>query len=158
MELVVRTASADDTRAAGEALASLLQPGDAVVLCGDLGAGKTTFVQGVASGLGIGTTVTSPTFTLVKRYDGRLPLTHADVFRLRRVQEVIDLGLEESDGVLFVEWGDVVEELFPEERLRIKLTTEPDGSRRVMVGAAGTSWAGRWERLEQALESWTERP
>ncbi len=158
MELVVRTASAEETRAAGEALAPLLQPGDAVVLCGDLGAGKTTLVQGVARGLGIGTTVTSPTFTLVKQYDGRLPLTHADVFRLRRVQDVIDLGLEESDGVVVVEWGDVVEDLFSGERLRIRLTTSPDDSRRVVVAATGGSWTGRWERLEQAFEPWTERP
>ena len=158
MELVLRTATPEETRAVGEALSGLLQVGDAVVLCGDLGAGKTTLVQGVARGLGVDIPVTSPTFTLVKEYEGRLPLTHADVFRLERVQEVVDLGLEESAGVVFVEWGNVVEDLFPEERLRIELVTTADGTRRVAATAAGPSWSGRWERLEQALEPWTEPP
>jgi tRNA threonylcarbamoyladenosine biosynthesis protein TsaE len=158
MELVLQTASADGTRAVGQALAPLLSPGDAVVLCGDLGAGKTTLVQGVARGLGVARAITSPTFTLVKEYDGRVPLTHADVFRLRRVQDVIELGLEESNGVVIVEWGNVVEELFGPERLRVELTTNIDERRRLRFAATGRSWAGRWERLEQALERWVERP
>lgn len=158
MEVVLRTASPGDTRAAGEALAGLLQPGDAVVLSGDLGAGKTTLVQGVALGLGIDAVVTSPTFMLVKEYDGRLPLTHVDVFRLQRLRDVLDLELEGSDGVMFVEWGNVVEELLPSERLRIELTTDADDGRRIMVTSGDRSWTGRWERLEQALEPWMERP
>jgi tRNA threonylcarbamoyladenosine biosynthesis protein TsaE len=158
MEVVLQTSSPDDTRAAGEALAELLQTGDAIVLCGDLGAGKTTLVQGVARGLGIDAVVTSPTFTLVKEYEGRLPLTHVDVFRLQRLQDVVDLELEESDGVMFIEWGDVVEDLLPEERLRIELTTDVDDARRLVVESEDRSWTGRWERLEQALEPWTERP
>jgi tRNA threonylcarbamoyladenosine biosynthesis protein TsaE len=158
MEVVLQTSSPDDTRAAGEALAELLQTGDAIVLCGDLGAGKTTLVQGVARGLGIDAVVTSPTFTLVKEYEGRLPLTHVDVFRLQRLQDVVDLELEESDGVMFIEWGNVVEDLLPEERLRIELTTDVDDARRLVVASEDRSWTGRWERLEQALEPWTERP
>lgn len=157
MELVLQTGSADGTRAVGEALAPLLHPGDAVVLCGDLGAGKTTLVQGVARGLGVERVITSPTFTLVKEYDGRVPLTHADVFRLRRVQDVIDLGLEESVGVVFVEWGDLVEDLFGPERLRVELTTKIGERRRLGFAAIGGSWTQRWERLEQALERWVER-
>lgn len=158
MELVLRTATPEDTRAVGEVLSRLLQPGDSVFLGGDLGAGKTTLVQGVARGLGVDVPVTSPTFTLVKEYEGRLPLTHADVFRLERVQDVVDLGLEESTGVLFVEWGSVVEDLFPAERLRIELGMDSNETRRLAVAGAGSSWAARWERLEQALEPWTESP
>jgi tRNA threonylcarbamoyladenosine biosynthesis protein TsaE len=158
MELVLQTASADDTRAVGRALAPLLCARDALVLCGDLGAGKTTLVQGIARGLDVAPAITSPTFTLVKEYDGRVPLTHADVFRLGRVQDVIDLGLEESAGVVAVEWGNVVEDLFGPERLRVELTTNVDERRRIRLAAVGGSWARRWERLEQALERWVERP
>ena len=157
MELVLQTVSADDTRAVGLALAPLLQAGDAVVLSGDLGAGKTTLVQGVARGLGVARPVTSPTFTLVKEYEGRVPLTHADVYRLRRLQDVIDLGLEESDGVLFVEWGNVIEDLLGPEHLGVELVRVVDERRRLGFTALGRSWSHRWERLEQALDRWAER-
>jgi tRNA threonylcarbamoyladenosine biosynthesis protein TsaE len=159
MRVELRTGTAEDTREVGEALATLLRPGDAVSLTGELGAGKTTLVQGVARGLAITDLVVSPTFTLVREYRGRLPLVHADVYRLDRVQDVIDLGLEDSwerEGVLFVEWGDVVPELFPEDRLEIELTTpDPEGDeRRLVISAAGASWAPRWERLEGTVERW----
>lgn len=155
MELVLQTASADDTRDVGTTLAPMLERGDVVVLSGDLGAGKTTLVQGVAQGLDVAIPVTSPTFTLVKEYDGRIPLTHGDVYRLGRVQDVVELGLEESDGVVFIEWGDVVEDLFAAERLRMELTTGSDENRRLLLTGTGRSWARRWERLEHTLEPWT---
>lgn len=156
MDLALQTVTAADTREVGAALASLLRRGDAVVLSGDLGAGKTTLVQGVARGLDVGVAVTSPTFTLVKEYEGTLPLTHVDIYRLRRVQDVVDLGLEEHDGVVFVEWGNVVEDLFGPDRLSIELTFEPGDGRRLRLSSGGASWSGRWERLEQRLEPWTE--
>ena len=84
--IVLLTASADETRAVGGAVASLLRPGDVVALSGDLGSGKTVFVQGAARALGVDEPVVSPTFTLVREYAGRLPVTHVDVFRLGRVQ------------------------------------------------------------------------
>ena len=110
---IVETATADDTRAVGAALAGLLVPGDVLVLTGDLGAGKTTLTQGIAKGLGATEHVASPTFTLVREYlTGRLPVAHVDVYRLRRAQDVLDLALDEldggHDGVLIVEWGDAV--------------------------------------------------
>ncbi len=118
MRIDVRAESAEQTREVGEAIASLLRARDAVVLTGELGAGKTTFVQGVARGLGIEEHVVSPTFTLVKEYSGILDLAHVDVYRLDRIQDVVDLGLEElggGDDVLLVEWGDTIEELLPGE-------------------------------------------
>jgi len=160
MRVELRTGTAEDTRAVGEALAAFLQPGDAVALTGELGAGKTTLVQGVARGLHVEDHVVSPTFTLVREYRGRLPLVHADVYRLDRLQDVIDLGLEDSwerEGVLVVEWGDAVRQLLPETLLEIELTApgpEEDARRLVLTGE-GASWAGRWEHLEGALDRWS---
>ncbi|HYX79442.1 MAG TPA: tRNA (adenosine(37)-N6)-threonylcarbamoyltransferase complex ATPase subunit type 1 TsaE, partial [Actinomycetota bacterium] len=103
-----------DTRAIGEAIAGLLRSGDALALTGELGAGKTTLVKGLAAGLGYPGPVASPTFTLVREYrGGRLDVLHVDVYRLDHVQDVLDLGLDDAlaDGraVLVVEWGDAVE-------------------------------------------------
>jgi tRNA threonylcarbamoyladenosine biosynthesis protein TsaE len=162
MEAVLRAATADDTRAVGEALAHVLMPRDAVLLTGELGAGKTTFVQGVAKGLGVEDRVVSPTFTLIKEYSGRLDVAHVDVYRLDRVQDVVDLGLDElgqGEDVLLVEWGDVIEELLPDERLQVELTGEdPDGGsdvRRIALSGRGPTWDERWFELLDALVPWT---
>lgn len=158
MELRLRAATAEDTRAIGDAIAALLVPGDAIALTGELGAGKTTFAQGLARGLGFAGAVVSPTFTLVREYrGGRLPVIHADVYRLDRVQDVLDLGLEEQaeDGVLLVEWGDAVEALLPQDHLVIELTVPAGDERSVRLLADGGSWSLRWERLERALEPWS---
>jgi tRNA threonylcarbamoyladenosine biosynthesis protein TsaE len=157
MRIELRAPAAEDTRAIGEAIASLLRAGDAVALTGELGAGKTTFVQGVARGLGFAGHVVSPTFTLVREYQGRLRVHHVDIYRLERVQDVMDLGLDEmaDEGVLLVEWGDAVEALLPADHLLIELTV-PGGeeTRRLALDGVGDSWAVRWERLEQAVEPW----
>jgi tRNA threonylcarbamoyladenosine biosynthesis protein TsaE len=157
MFIEIETETPDRTRELGQALASLLQPRDTVVLTGDLGAGKTTLVQGIGLGLGVEDHVASPTFTLIREYSGRLDVAHVDVYRLERVQDVVDLALDELGGpdrVLLVEWGDAVSDLLPEDRLRVELTTaRPDSeTRRIAITPQGGSWAGRWERLEHALE------
>lgn len=162
MPLEVRTDSAEETREVGEAIAALLRARDAVVLTGDLGAGKTTFVQGVARGLGIEGQVSSPTFTLVKEYSGILDVAHVDVYRLERLQDVVDLGLEElggGDDVLLVEWGDTIEELLPDDRLRVTLTTgaSDDERRSIAITATGPLWAERFAALEAAVMPWTVR-
>jgi tRNA threonylcarbamoyladenosine biosynthesis protein TsaE len=158
--LELRARTAEDTREVGEAMSASLRARDAVVLTGELGAGKTTFVQGVARGLGIEDQVSSPTFTLVKEYRGILDIAHVDVYRLERVQDVVDLGLDElgdGEGVLLVEWGDAVEDLLPDERLRVELTTEDLESdvRRLRVSALGASWQERWGALEVAVAPWS---
>jgi len=165
MELVLRTETPDDTRAVGAAIAPLLAPRDVVVLTGELGAGKTTFVQGVATGLGAQEHVASPTFTLVREYpSGRVPLAHVDIYRLERVQEVLDLALDEledGEGVLLIEWGDAVEELLSEDRLTVELITAHEShgeARRLTLGARGPSCARRWAELELAVESWGAQP
>lgn len=160
MRIQLRTETADETRAVGGAVAELLGPRDTVVLTGDLGAGKTTLVQGIGRALGVGEHVASPTFTLIREYTGRLDVAHVDVYRLERMQDVVDLGLDEVGGpdrVLLVEWGDAVEDLLPGDRLRIELTA-PDplsDARLIVVEPSGGSWAARWERLEQAVRAWT---
>jgi tRNA threonylcarbamoyladenosine biosynthesis protein TsaE len=158
MRLDLRAPTAGDTRSIGEGLAPLLMPGDAIALTGELGAGKTTLVQGLARGLGYERHVQSPTFTLVREYrSGRLPIVHADVYRLERVQDVVELDLEQSaeDGVLLVEWGDVVESLLPPGHLVIELTMPGLGDERVVrIDSQGHAWLPRWERLERALEPW----
>jgi tRNA threonylcarbamoyladenosine biosynthesis protein TsaE len=161
MEVDLRAATAEDTRAIGEALAPLLRPRDAVVLTGELGAGKTTFVQGVARGLEIEDQIVSPTFTLIKEYEGRLDVAHVDVYRLDRVQDVVDLGLDElgtGEDVLLVEWGDAVEALLPPDRLRVELTTEDpsgqDEARRIQVTGVGETWTERWAEALDALRPW----
>ena len=163
MELLLRTATADDTRGVGAAIAPLLRISDVVVLTGELGAGKTTLVRGIATGLGAAEHVASPTFTLVREYvTGRLPVAHVDVFRLDRVQDVVDLALDELEGgacVLIVEWGDAVEELLPDDRLRVELTTEdPVGetdARRITITSAGASWLERADELAAVTDPWS---
>jgi tRNA threonylcarbamoyladenosine biosynthesis protein TsaE len=155
------TRAPEETRNVGEALAGLLVPGDVVSLTGDLGAGKTCLVQGAARGLGVEEPVGSPTFVLVREYrGGQLPVYHLDVYRLDRLQEVIDLGFEDlldPEGVVFVEWGSVIDALLPDSFLEIELTVPGDGEeRRLALSARGPAWAERWERLEQILVPWSE--
>ncbi len=121
--LELTTSGPDDTRAFAAALAPLLQPGDVVALSGDLGAGKTCFVQGAIRGLGVDARVTSPTFVLVRHYEGRLPIVHCDVYRLDRLQDVHDLGDDvlAPEVVTFLEWADAVRPLLPDDRLEIEL-------------------------------------
>jgi tRNA threonylcarbamoyladenosine biosynthesis protein TsaE len=106
--------------------------------------------------------VASPTFTLVREYTGRLDIAHVDVYRLERVQDVVDLALDELGGpdrVLLIEWGDAVSDLLPADRLRVELTTQRADaeSRRIVMTPQGRSWAVRWERLEQVLDPFRSR-
>lgn len=150
--LVGEVADADATTARARALADVLEAGDVVVLAGDLGAGKTTFAKGLGVGLGVAGTVVSPTFTLAREYPGRLRMVHADVYRLDRVQELLDLGLDDlaaDDAVLVVEWGDVVADVLATDRLVLRLDFVADApdARRITV-----SWhGGRWERRRTAV-------
>jgi tRNA threonylcarbamoyladenosine biosynthesis protein TsaE len=157
--LELATHGPEETKKAAGAIAGLLQPGDVVSLSGDLGAGKTTFVQGAAEALGVSEPVTSPTFVLVREYrTGQLPLYHLDVYRLERLQEVLDLGLDDlldPHGALFIEWGSVIDSLLPDDVLGVDFTLpDDDEERRLSVAGRGRSWAGRWERLEAVLGAW----
>jgi tRNA threonylcarbamoyladenosine biosynthesis protein TsaE len=151
--------SADDTRALGVRLAAVLRAGDVVVLTGDLGAGKTVLAKGIAAGLGVSEPVVSPTFTIVREYEGDIPLQHLDVYRLEHLQEVIDLGLDELlDGhaVTIVEWGEAVSALLTADRLEVSLMLLPpeeadDDTRVVELHGVGPAWAARSGALAAAV-------
>lgn len=121
--LEIRSNSPDTTKAIGEKLGRFLEAGDVVALYGDLGAGKTCFAQGVARGLGILSNVTSPTFVLLREYEGRLPLYHFDAYRLNGAEDFTQLGGEEylsGNGVSVIEWAERVAEALPEDRLEVE--------------------------------------
>ena len=154
-----RTTSADETRQVAAALEPLLQAGDVVLLSGDLGAGKTVFTQGLAAALGVAEQVTSPTFTLAQSYEGRLRLHHLDVYRLENLGEVLDLDLPElleDDGVVCVEWGEVLIPELPRNFLRIRIgLAGPDDSpdmRIFEVDTIGPSWLARANALAEAWQ------
>jgi tRNA threonylcarbamoyladenosine biosynthesis protein TsaE len=148
-----------DTQRLAAAMAEVLRPGDVVVLSGDLGAGKTTFVQGLAAALGVEEAVTSPTFALVRPYrcarDDVRTLLHADVYRLDQLAEIADLGLAElvEDGaVAVVEWGERALPVLGHEVLLVELGPgEGDQERRLQVVAQGAGWADRLPAVEAAL-------
>jgi tRNA threonylcarbamoyladenosine biosynthesis protein TsaE len=135
--------SADETASFGWAQAATLRRGDVVALCGDLGAGKTQFVKGLAAGLNSEATVTSPTFTLIHEYvGGRLPLYHFDFYRLDDEDEALKIGLDEylnGDGVCVIEWADKFPELLPPETKWYRFTHRTDGARAIEEVEAGRS-------------------
>jgi tRNA threonylcarbamoyladenosine biosynthesis protein TsaE len=144
--------SAERTREVGMAISSVLRPGDVVSLGGELGAGKTCLTQGIARGLGIATHITSPTFVIMREYEGATPLVHLDVYRLQRLGELTDLGAEEvfrDDAVAVVEWGDHVEPLLPASHLRVDLSYHDEG-RWLRLDPRG-GFASRTRLLRDAL-------
>ncbi len=159
MSAAATTASVEETRALAEAVAALARPGDVVVLAGDLGAGKTAFVQGFGRGLGVQERITSPTFTLVHVYDGRLPIHHLDVYRLEQLSEALDLGLPEmldEGGVVLIEWGEAILPVLPHDFLEVRLTFgEGDDDRIISLRSVGPAWAPRRDALAGVISAWT---
>jgi len=127
--------NAAETKAVGERLAREIQTGDVLALVGDLGAGKTQFVKGLAKGLGSAAVVTSPTFTLVHEYQGsRLPIYHFDFYRLRSAQEIIQLGFDDyvfGDGITLIEWADRYPDLIPRTATWISFVSQAENSRMI---------------------------
>ncbi len=140
MKLEVRTNSVNETESVGEAFARSLEAGAVVAMYGDLGAGKTAFVRGMARGLGSEARVTSPTFTIVNEYPGRLPLFHFDMYRLASSDELFDIGWEDylsRDGVCVVEWSENVSDAFDGSETEIRIERLDETSRRITIGKAG---------------------
>lgn len=153
--------SATDTHAIASAVAALVRPRDVIILAGDMGAGKTAFTVGFARALSVSDDdqVSSPTFTLVHSYEsGRIPIVHADLYRLNTVGEVADLGIREqvdAGAVALIEWGDVVADMLG-DALTVHLRHSDDGDdvRDITVSVTGHGWDSRWDRLRESLRQW----
>ena len=134
----ILTASEEETSSAGERLGASLQSGAVLLLYGDLGAGKTAFVRGLARGLGApDEEVTSPTFTIVQEYPGRVTLYHVDLYRLEE-REVDDLGLEElvlGDGIVAIEWAERWRER-PDDAVEVRIEDNGEDARRIRISGA----------------------
>ena len=137
--VTIATRSTSQTQELGCRLGQRAEKGDLLLLTGALGAGKTTFAQGIAWGLGVQEYVHSPTFLIVHVYPGRLPLYHLDLYRLDDPREVEDLDLEEmlTQGVCVVEWAEKALSLFPPEHLRIEITETPADGRKLLLAPVG---------------------
>ena len=149
MEYHISTNSASESMQFGEDLAGILNSGDVITLEGDLGAGKTTFTKGIATGLRITDTVSSPTFTMIKEYEGSLKLYHLDAYRLEFSDE--DLGFDEyiyGTGVTVIEWAQYIEDYLPEDRLAITIDYLDEDRRRIHLKPYGV----RYIQLVQAIK------
>ena len=146
-----KVASVEAMKQLAATLAPYVHPGDAVVLSGDLGAGKTQFVQGVATALGVRDAVCSPTFNILLTYpEARVPLYHFDLYRLDDDEQLDDIGFYETvegDGVSFVEWGDKFLQAMPYNYLDVRISANADESRTVRIHAIG-------DRARQLLYVW----
>ena len=135
--MLIQTHSAEETRALGEKLSGRLQAGDVVVLEGELGAGKSELARGIARGLGVKETVTSPSFTILNVYEsGRIPLYHFDWYRLESAEELYELGMDEylgGDGIAVVEWAERCPEVVPEGSMRIRIEATGEDERNIEI-------------------------
>lgn len=144
----------------GASLSPVLLPGDVISLSGDLGAGKTAFVQGVATALGVEGRVTSPTFTIVHEYEARYPIVHLDVYRLNSFQEVIDLGFEEyldPQAIVLIEWGEAIAPMLPRRHLEIDIRRAADSGsddeRCVIFRPHGPDWVRKVQAMRSTAET-----
>ena len=161
--LKLHSHSLEQTQLLGSYLGELAQKGDAFLLVGDLGTGKTCLIQGIARGLGVEEYAFSPSFVIVRQYHGRLPLYHVDLYRLDRVEEIADLGLEEylyGDGVCVIEWAEKGLQLLPQNNLLIKLNyvSKCETQRTIYLKSKGERYLGLIKQLKSTLSkeiSWS---
>jgi len=153
MEMVIQTRSASETIRIGKRIGSHLRAGDVVALVGELGAGKTQFIKGLATGAGIGkpTYISSPSFTLINEYPGKVPFYHIDLFRLKSQKEAEGLGLEDylqGRGITAIEWADKIPSFLPDEMLSIHIVYTGKNRRSVEISGKGK----RYEDLINELK------
>ncbi|GED61282.1 tRNA (adenosine(37)-N6)-threonylcarbamoyltransferase complex ATPase subunit type 1 TsaE [Brevibacillus formosus] len=149
MSYTWRLTGAQETQRFAEQLAGLLEPGDFLAMEGDLGAGKTTFTQGLAKGLGVRQVVNSPTFTIIKEYQGRLPLYHMDVYRVG--DDPGSLGLDDyffGEGVCVVEWASLIEDVLPTDRMTVFLRREGEEQRMIELVPQGNRYVKLCEEFD----------
>lgn len=151
-QLTIQISNEQDTERIAKRLAALCFPGAVIAMDGDLGAGKTRLTRAIAQALGIEANVNSPTFTIVKEYEGSgLPLYHMDVYRISE-QEAAELGLEEyfeGDGVSIVEWASIITDLLPPERMELYIEVTGASSRRISLKAYGERYDAWIDALQE---------
>jgi tRNA threonylcarbamoyladenosine biosynthesis protein TsaE len=154
--LEILSSTPEATREFGHQIGTLLQAGDVIALTGDLGAGKTCCIQGIARGLGVPETIaiTSPTYTLIHEYRGRVPVYHFDVYRLGCEEDLYDLGYEEyfyGDGVTLIEWADRIHSFLPDDYCVIHLHIGSDGTRTLQCQGQGPRSADLLNALQNRI-------
>jgi len=147
--LKIKLSNLKETESFGLKLGSLLMPGDILCLNGDLGAGKTTMTQSIGKGLGVDDYITSPTFTLINEYKGRIWVYHFDVYRLENVEDLYDIGFDEyfyGHGVCIIEWAEKIEKLLPEDRIVIDIKKGKETDERIL------SISGQGSRYKEIIK------
>lgn len=156
-ELQLTSHSPEQTQSLGVSLGKLAQLGDIFLLNGNLGSGKTCLTQGIAWGLGVKEHAFSPSFIIVREYQGRLPLYHIDLYRLDHIEEIINLALEEylyGNGICVIEWADKGMEVMPEENMLITLSYISPTDRSICLKPNGDRYKVMLESLHRDLETW----
>jgi tRNA threonylcarbamoyladenosine biosynthesis protein TsaE len=149
----IETRSFEETVEFGRKLGEIMGPGDIICLSGDLGTGKTALTNGIAKSLGITSYITSPTFTLVNEYEGRLPLYHFDVYRIADPDEMFDIGFDEyinGGGITIIEWGEQISEILPEEIIRVNIKKNLNKGldvRELSIEFVGEKYSGYQDKL-----------
>ena len=141
MRWTLRTSNSDETLLFGRKLGETLVGDELFLLVGSLGAGKTTMTQGIANGLGVNEYTKSPTFVLVNEYEGRVPLVHADLYRVAQTEEAWLLGLDDymfTGAVVIVEWGDRAQDIFPDDHIVITIEVVSDDVRDIIIESKGS--------------------
>lgn len=151
--LILISKGPDKTIKMGKKIGNLLEKGDLIALNGDLGAGKTCLVQGIASGMNCNDKVSSPSFSIIKEYSGRFPIYHFDLYRLNRAEEIEELGYEEyfyGDGVTLIEWANKIESYLPAEILLIEIKMEDEYfARKIIFHPKGKRYRKLMEELKR---------
>ncbi len=155
MNLTIITKSPEETKNLGKEVGKLAKPGDLLAFYGELGAGKTCFIQGISRGLKVKDYVTSPSFTIVNEYQGKIPIYHFDLFRLN-TEEILELGYEEyfyGEGLTVIEWAEKIEQLLPKEHLKIKIKFKDRYQRTISFISQGDSFNKFLEELNKIENS-----
>ena len=149
--------SPEETLKFGALLGELARPGNIFLLIGDLGAGKTCLTQGIARGLNIKETVISPSFVLVREHKGRIPLFHIDLYRLDRIEEIINLGLEQyldNGGLSVIEWADKGLTILPQDNLLIEFSYISANQRNLVLKPKGEDYLNLISKIKENLKQW----
>ena len=150
MNLTIISKSPEETKKLGEDIGKLVRAGDLLAFYGELGAGKTCFIQGISQQLEVKDYVTSPSFTIINEYRGKIPIYHFDLFRLNNAEEILELGYKEyfyGEGLTVIEWAEKIEEYLPKEHLKIDIKFEDHYKRTITFIPQGD----RFEKILKAL-------